>query len=203
MKINSDYTTVIVAKEQIPIRTKITLDMLDNKAVPSGQVHSSAILDSEDIIGTTTSVPIFPGEQVIREKVVLPGENQNSLSYSIASGKRAMAVAVNEVIGVGNMVLPGDKVDVLALIGIEDDNRNSTTYASLIIQDIRVLAVNQVLHTESISIAGNTATLEVSPAEAQDLALAEGNGKIRLLLRSATEEEDASVSPSKVSDLIK
>ncbi len=203
MKRDSDYTNVIVATEQIPVRTKITADMIDSKAIPSSQVHGSALLNSQAVIGSTTNVPLFPGEQIISQKLVSPGETSNSLSYSITPGKRAMAIAVNEVVGVGNMVLPGDNVDVLALVGVEDENRNSTTYASLIIQDIRVLAVNQILHTEQTSIAGNTVTLEVSPQEAQELALATESGNIRLLLRSATETDDASIQPSRVSDLIK
>lgn len=196
IKDDKEYTTALVVKEYIPPRTVITANMLDSRQIVLGSLHENAVQDKDKVVGSVTRVPMYPGEQFIAQKLAGTGESREGLSFSIEEGKRAVAVQVNEIIGVGNMVLPGDRVDVVAVL----ENKNET-HATLLAQNIRVLAVGQTMSTSSTSLQANTFTLEVTPAEGQQVVLATERGTIRLMLRRATEEDTVKIPPFKIEDL--
>lgn len=186
MKADLEYTTVIVAKDYIPPQTKVTGEMIATMEIPMSQVRDDILLEEEQILGTTTKTPVFSGEPFLEQKLASPGEANNGLAYTISPGKRAVTVAVNEVVGVGNMILPEDNVDVIAVLEKEEGG-NKVSFAILCLQNIRVLTVGQEMSTNETVIKANTVTLEVTPAEAQKLVLAEEKGLIRLLLRGAAD----------------
>ena len=208
-----EYGTMLVTRDYIPMRTVVTSDMLETKEVPLSQVRNDALKDKDEIAGSITKTPFYPGEPFLQEKLASPGDAGNSLSYNIASGKRAVSVAVNEVIGVGYMVLPGDRVDVIVVMEKEEttvihgeegqviDREEERTYTSEICaQDLKVLAVNQTMAADQESLEATTVTLEVSPDEAQKLVLADERGVIRLLLREATDTETVTATPLRLDD---
>ncbi|MEW5920467.1 MAG: Flp pilus assembly protein CpaB [Bacillota bacterium] len=196
------YAIVPVVKEHIPAHTKITAEMLINKEVPLSQVRSDALQRKDDVSGAMARVPFYPGEPLIREKLVFPGETHGGLAYFITPGKRAMAVAVNEVIAVGNMLLPGDQVDVVAVLEQKGTDAN-LAYATIFVQDLRVLAVGQSMTAGGQKVQpALTVTLEVSPEEAQKLVLAAERGSIRLLLRGAGDEGRPHQAPFTMNDYV-
>ncbi len=199
MKEDQDYAAALVARSKIPPRTVVTADMMERIDVPLSQLRSDALQNKDEIIGSTTKVPLYAGEPFLADKLASPDELGSGLAYTIAPGKRAMSVQVNEVIGVAQMVLPGDQVDVIAVLEKESEDKR-VKYSTLVVQDIRVLAVNQVLATDEPSLAACTVTLELSPVEAQSLLLADETGKIRLLLRGTTESSRTVARPFKADD---
>ncbi len=186
MKADLDYTTILVAGDYIPPQTVVVEDMISRREIPLSQIRDDIIQEKDAILGTTTKMPLYPGEPFLEQKVAIPGEVKSGLSYCISPEKRAVTVAVNEVVGVGNMVLPGDQVDIVAVLEKKGEE-SSGNFATLCIQNIRVLAVGQELSANKTAIQANTVTLEVTPAEAQKLVLADEKGSIRLLLRGAAE----------------
>ncbi len=200
VKQDLDYASIAVVKEHIPAHTRITVDMLATRDVPVSQVRSDALQRREDVAGAMARVPLYPGEPLIRDKLVFPGETHGGLTYLIAPGKRAMAVAVNEVIAVGYMLQPGHRVDVVAVLEKKGTEEN-IPYATIFVQDLLVLAVGQSL--TPVVPKGQpalTVTLEVSPEEGQKLALAAERGSIRLLLRGAGDEGRPEPAPFKLHD---
>jgi pilus assembly protein CpaB len=108
----------------------------------------------------------------------------------IPSGMRAIAVRVNEVVGVAGFVLPGMRVDVL-LTGRppgRDDPRTTT-----VLEQILVLSAGQTIQADAKaqSIATPVVTLLVTPEQAEVLTLANNEGKIQLVLRNTTDERKA------------
>ena len=192
MKADLEYATILVAKDYIPPHTVITKEMISSSDIPLSQVREDILRNQDDILGRTTKTPLFPGESFIGEKLASPGEAKNGLSYSISPGKRAVTVAVNEVVGVGKMLLPGDHVDIVAVLE-KKGAESRGIFATLCIQNIRVLAVGQEMVASKTVMEANTVTLEATPAEAQKLVLAEENGSIRLLLRGAAESGTVAV----------
>ena len=98
---------------------------------------------------------------------------------------RAVSVRLNDVVGVGGFVLPGDRVDVLY-------TRNSNTgdgvssSTDILIQNVRVLAIDQVAdQKQSNPLVAKVATIEVTTLDAQKVALAQTTGSLSLTLRSA------------------
>lgn len=196
VKRDVEYAEVIVSGDQIPSRTVITEDMLARDKVPLSQVREDAVTNEEEIVGSITRTPLYPEEQVIRPKLAAPGETGDGLAYQISSDKRAVAISVDEVIGVGNMVLPGDRVDVVAVQEREErgeeEERGVRTEASTVLQNLKVLAVGQTMQTDQTSLEAATVTLEAEPAEAEELVLTSETASIRLLLRGV--EEDGSLA---------
>jgi pilus assembly protein CpaB len=141
--------------------------------------------------------PMQVNEPILASK--LAGEGLGpSIAYLLPDGMRAAAVRVNDVSGVAGFVQPSDAVDVL--ITRQMGERQAT---DVLLQNIRVIAIDQNAQgANGQPIVGKTATLEVTPVDAQKLALAQQIGSLSLVLRKAgTEQDFASVRTVGFDDL--
>ena len=131
--------------------------------------------------------PMQVNEPILASK--LAGEGLGpSIAYLLPDGMRAAAVRVNDVSGVAGFVQPSDAVDVL--ITRQFGERQAT---DVLLQNIRVIAIDQNAQgANGQPILGKTATLEVTPVDAQKLALAQQIGSLSLVLRKAGAEQDFS-----------
>jgi pilus assembly protein CpaB len=121
----------------------------------------------------------------------LTGEGQGaSIAALLPDGKRAAAVRVNDVSGVAGFVRPNDTVDVLITrqaIGADRDAQ----VTDVLLQNIRVIAMDQNAYAgDGTPALARTATLEVTPLDAQKLALGQQLGSLSLVLRKPGAEED-------------
>ena len=124
--------------------------------------------------------PINPNEPVLAWKISGPG-GRATLSALVKEGMRAVTISVNDTSGVAGFVLPGDRVDVLYTRPQAD-----SPSIDVLFQNVKVLAVNQnVDEKTSNPIDGRTTTLELTPLDAQKLALAQSTGGLIFTLRSA------------------
>lgn len=174
---------VVVPTRAIPARAVITPDMLERRALPVDYMHADAITDLKEAEGRITRAELVTGEPILRGRLFPPGETP-TMTFAIPPGKRAVTVAVNEVIGVAGFVKPGDRVDVL---GTFDSPLATTPTTVTILQDVEVLAISQEMNLDEREKArlATTVTLAVSLAEAERLTLAEERGSLRLVLRPA------------------
>ncbi|WP_165190759.1 Flp pilus assembly protein CpaB [Caulobacter soli] len=143
--------------------------------------------------GAIVRDPILAGEPITARKIVRGGEG-GYLSVVLGPGKRAMAVPVTSETAVGGFILPGDRVDVLQTreaqsVGEGDGGPAKQTVAETIIQNVRVLALDQTTAAEkdAKTIVASTATLEVGPVEAEALTRAKAAGPVTLTLRAYTD----------------
>ncbi|MCG2840574.1 Flp pilus assembly protein CpaB [Sandaracinobacter sp. RS1-74] len=98
---------------------------------------------------------------------------------------RAVSIPLDETSGAGGFVAPGDRVDIILTRQFGDE----AAYAAAIIQGVRVLAVGQTQDTSaSEPVLVKSATVEVTPNEAQKLVLAQKIGQIALALRPTGDE---------------
>lgn len=172
---------VVAAKSTIPPRTRITPDLVYVKEMPEAAVHPRAARDTAGVVGLVTKYEILEGEPVIMDR--LYGENERAgLASSIPRDRRAVTVPVNEVAGVAGFVKPGDRVDVVATVS---GTGEAGDVAFTVLEDVEVLAVAQETEDKSQGKArvSTSATLAVTPAEAERLALAGEMGNLRLVLR--------------------
>ena len=199
-------TPVVVAKEGIPARTKITQSMLDVRLIPADNRSEFAYGDPAEVVGQVTRFPISANEQVLSSKVVslAPGSTaaSRSLSFVIPPGKRGFAIGTSSIQNAGGLILPGDYIDILVMYDITFGGDEQTSYfVQTMMQNIEVLAVAQGIVdvvTDATPTAGgqrvrnsegrpdpgaNTLTLALTPEQAQKIYLAESNGRIRLALR--------------------
>jgi pilus assembly protein CpaB len=143
--------------------------------------------------GAIVRDPILTGEPITPRKIVRGGDG-GYLSVVLMPGKRAMAVPITSETAVGGFILPGDRVDVLQTHeALRDSNENSSggkqLIAETILQNVRVLALDQSTAAEkdAKSIVAATATIEVSPIDAEALTKAKAMGPVTLSLRAYTD----------------
>jgi pilus assembly protein CpaB len=147
-------------------------------AMPQGAFTTIADLTKDGPRAVLT--PIDANEPILARKITGPG-SRPSLSALVKEGMRAVTIHLNDTTGVAGFVLPGDRVDVLYTQGSNDQSS-----IDVLFQNVRVLAVNQVVDEKTgTPIDGRNATLELSPSDAQKLALAQSTGEVTFTLRSA------------------
>jgi len=178
-KINSkgmppEMIRVLVAVQDIPIDTKIDQAQLKVVEMPPASVPAGYETSPEKILGRRVKEPIYQGEPILARRL-LTDSDANLLSVTLTPGKRALAVKVDDIIGVSGFILPGSHVDVIASGG----GQGTRT----VLQDIKVLTVGQALKAEGGTLRVGSVTLEVDPRQAEILTAATLNGSVRLALR--------------------
>lgn len=200
----------ITTKTEIPAKTRITKEMVEEKEIPSKYLHPRAVKKLDEVIGSITRYPLAAGELVLSSKIVKESEIKDGLAYLIPEGERAVTVAVDEVSSVGWHLRPGDQVDVIATLELSVPGAESgekTELAVVALQEVNILAVGKDL--EVIKEDGKnqtevkTVTLAVTLEEAKHLVLADEKGKIRLALRSPVERGKKPSAPFKMQDFFK
>ena len=172
---------VVAAKSAIPPRTKITQDLIYVKEVPEEAAHPKAVRNVKDILGLITKYEILEGEQILIDRLY-SDEEKIGLVAAVPRDMRAVAVPVDEVVGVAGFVKPGDRVDIIVTAsGVGETGDVAFT----VLEDIQVLAVAQETEdkTQGKAKVSTSVTLAVSPSDAEKLVLAERIGKLRLALR--------------------
>ena len=106
----------------------------------------------------------------------------STLASLIAPDKRAISVRVDDVVGVGGFLLPGNRVDVLAT---KSTGAGNSATSRTILENLRVLAVDQTAGTDKTQpVVVRAVTLEMSGVEAEALVTAQTEGKLQLALRN-------------------
>jgi pilus assembly protein CpaB len=123
----------------------------------------------------------------------LSGEGQNaSIAALLPDGMRAATVSINDVSGVAGFVKPNDTVDVLITrqpIGA-DGAAQGQQVTDVLLQNIRVIAMDQAAASNGQPAVSRTATLELTPIDAQKIALGQQLGQLSLVLRKPGEEQN-------------
>ncbi|MGD9803852.1 MAG: Flp pilus assembly protein CpaB [Hyphomicrobiaceae bacterium] len=205
----SNTTEVLVARSgislgQIASESSFRWQSWPQDAVPPGSVSRDAGGSSSAMrpfIGAIARTPILAGEPITKAKLVSAKEG-GVLAAILPEGKRAVAVGIrDEYLAAGKLILPNDRVDIILVrkqrtrAGVEE------TSSETLFRDIRVLAIGQRIEVKEgqKNADGNTATLELTPQEAEELVLARSKGEITLALRSIADfdKKEAPVSSKK------
>ena len=179
----SDTVPVAAAAIDIPFGTRIEprhvvmIQMLKDSA-PQGVFPASAAVE-----GKIARAPIMKGEILLAGRFADAGEG-STLATVITENMRAVSVRVNDVVGVAGFLLPGNRVDVVSAYRDGQETRSET-----IVQNVKVLAVDQTAATEKNEpVVVRAVTLEVTPVDAEKLALAAERGAIQLALRNPLDD---------------
>ena len=186
-------TKVAVAAVPLSYGTQITPDKVKFVDYPSTTLPP----------GTFASVPtLLPeGKQRIALRPIevnqpllasdLTGAGQSaSIAALLPDGMRAASVRINDVSGVAGFVKPNDTVDVLITRQATGAN-GGAQITDVLLQNVRVVAMDQDAQSkDGQPVVSRTATLEVSPVDAQKLALGQQLGQLSLVLRKPGAEQN-------------
>jgi pilus assembly protein CpaB len=131
-----------------------------------------------------TLAAIYPNEPILTSRVTGPGQRA-SLSNLLDPDKRAITIRVDDVRGVAGFILPSDRVDVVLIRSVSDSG-SRRDYSDLLLQDVKVIAVDQIASEQKDRpTVAKAVTLEVTPYDAQKISLATNLGHLSLILRKA------------------
>jgi len=181
---------VVVAVIEIQPGTKVNAQMLATVDWPSGSVPPGTFNEVKDLQDRVAKVSLLRGEAVLEGKLA-PVGTQGGLSAVIASGKRAMTVRVNDVVGVAGFALPGNYVDVM--VNAQQDkgkNQEGLQISKTVLEHVLVLAVAQEAGRDDTKPKVVSAvTLELSIEDSEKLDLARSVGTLSLVLRNQVDME--------------
>jgi pilus assembly protein CpaB len=179
--------TIVVATKALRFGDELAASALREVAWPEDALPAGAFPKISDILVGKRIVlaAVEPNEAILRNKITGPGQRA-TLSAMLGENMKAITVRVNDVEGVAGFVLPGDHVDVLLT-----RNDKGVTLNDVVIQNIRVLAIDQLAdeRADKPSVV-KAVTLEVSELDGQKVAVAGTAGTLSLLLRKAGEMGD-------------
>ncbi|MBT2322946.1 Flp pilus assembly protein CpaB [Variovorax paradoxus] len=180
---------VVVAVVDIELGSKINAQMLSSVDWPSGSVPVGAFNELKDVQDRVAKVSVLRGEAILEGKLA-PVGTKGGLSAVIASGKRAMTVRVNDVVGVAGFALPGNYVDVMVNAQQEKaKGEEGKQISKTVLEHVLVLAVAQeVGRDETKPKVVSAVTLELSLEDSEKLDLARSVGTLSLVLRNQTDK---------------
>jgi pilus assembly protein CpaB len=196
---------VLVTAIDIPMGHRITANDLKwqpwTAELPGGSSYLTRTSNPsalQDSIGAMARHSFLRGEPVQREKLIKVDGGSGFMSAVLPAGMRAMSVAIDNrgTNTAGGFILPNDRVDVLRTYRDDEGSRGQglDVYISeTILSNIRILAIGQNIQERNGEkvVTGENATLELTPAQAEVLLLAQRVGQLSLALRSIADASQA------------
>lgn len=182
----ADATRIVVAATDISMGQKLTPEMLKLAEWPASSLPAGSVRDPAQLAGRVVRAAVLRGEPLSEPKLA-PTGTVGGLSALISEGKRAMTVRVNDVVGVAGFALPGNFVDIIVHTEQDADAAESKDrhISKLVLERVLVLAVAQeVGRDDTKPKVVNAVTLELTPAEAEQVDLARSVGTLSLVLRN-------------------
>ncbi len=180
-------TQVVIAKTGIARGDKIGPEHVVVERYPKRLLPEGTMVKKDEVVGRVAYLDI-PAKTVILDKQLAGLGAQPGMSGITAPGMRSVSVRVDEASGVAGFIAPETYVDVIAIMQPQLDGAKPVS--KVILQKIKVLAGGQKSETRSDGKAAlvNTVTLEVTPAQAEKLKLAEAEGRLQLSIRNGIDQ---------------
>jgi len=189
---------VVVAKVEIPVGSRIIAEQLTIAQFPADVTPEGAISVIDDkLVGRVVVTAISPRDPLTESKLAPVGAI-GGLSSVIPEGYRAMTVKVDDVVGVSGFIMPGTLVDIVVVIQPPKGSNNEEMISKIVLQNIKVLASGQNIdkpkNDREVERSVRAVTLQVTPEQAEKLALASSEGKLQLVMRNSGDQADEQTS---------
>jgi pilus assembly protein CpaB len=194
--------TVVVAARDLSEGEKLDRLALSAAQWPAGTAPESAFTSVDSAVGRVARVAVFKGEPIVPGRLA-PAGSGPGLEVKIAPGKRAMAVKINDVAGLSGLIQPNSRVDVLVTLQA-NQTQNTKEQAKMFMNNMRVLSVGTQVERgeDGKPIQATTATLEVTPQQAEQLAVAMNEGTIQLVLRGYGDPDSVTTAGATSTDVL-
>ena len=177
-------TSVVMASSFISEMQTVQESMVELVQIPEKFVQPGYARQIEDVVGLVALAPINKGEQILNNKVIIPGP-ETGLSLQVSPGKRAITIPINEQRAVARLLKPGDRVDMVVALDLNTGTAQKR-YIKTLLQDIVILATGlrianelPLVHEELGGKVWSTnlrmenkfssLTIEASPADTQKI----------------------------------
>jgi pilus assembly protein CpaB len=184
---------VLIAKSDIGMGVAVPAGSFTWQAWPEATTGESYVTRKarpnaiEEFTGAITRAPFTAGEPIREAKLIKANGAAGFMAAILPSGMRAVSTEISPETGAGGFILPNDRVDViLSRRARESDRSGASPTSETILTNVRVLAIDQTVEEKNGQrvVVGKTATLEMSPRQAETLAQSRQQGSLSLALRS-------------------
>ena len=195
---------IVVAAQDIPAGTTFNEETLKKGLIkttpwPKTSIPVGAFSSQQQIVGKVNRVKVLANEPILESR--LAGEGAG-LTVRLEAGKRALALRVDEIVGVSGFIVPDDRVDIILTTTPAGGNAD-TKISKIVLQNKRVLSVAQSTEQkDGKPQLARSITLEVTPEEAEKLSLASQEGQIVLALRGLGDDATTMTIGSNKRDLL-
>jgi pilus assembly protein CpaB len=154
------------------------------------EVPAGTSSHTQDFVGRGVITKIYAKEPIVETRLAPKGAG-GGFAVIIPQGMRAVAVPVNEVVGVAGFVVPGMHVDVLISGTPPGGTGGLGTLTRTLLQNIEVLSAGQDFKkdAEGKPVAVQVVNLLVTPEQAEQLSLASHQTTIQLVLRNPLDRD--------------
>lgn len=184
---DANMQNVVVAAVEIPFGQMVEPQHVKLVSMPRGTAPSDSFDAVDKATGRIATFTLLQGD-ILRAARLAEHLGGSTLASLIEPNKRAISVRVDDVVGVGGFLLPGNRVDVLATK--RSNGGGNEAKSETILHDLRVLAVDQTASTDKTQpVVVRAVTLEMTPEEAEVLVKAQDEGRLQLALRNPLDEQ--------------
>jgi pilus assembly protein CpaB len=181
---------VAVAAGDLAWGTALSKGMIKTVPYLKDNLPQGTFSDPVSLVGRVLVFPVKANEPIFESRLAATNITTGGIAAVISPKKRAVAVRVDPVIGVAGFINAGNRVDVLVTI-TPDRGSISNPVTKIVLENILVLAAGPEVEKKGKEPTNvNVITLEVTPDEAQKLALSATEGKLQLALRNFSDTED-------------
>jgi pilus assembly protein CpaB len=171
---------VAVASREITVGSSIKPDQVRLTDWPTANMPQGSFSATDQVVGRVALDRIAPNEPILEARLVPRQGQAGVLIYKIPEGHRAITVGVDQVAGVAGFITPGSRVDVVLTVS----PGAGSSVSKIVLQDIPVLAIGQIVEQkEGKPTLVPTVTMDVTPENAEKLAIASSQGRLQLVLR--------------------
>jgi pilus assembly protein CpaB len=187
-----NFASIVITKHSMAPGQELTADDLTVGQVSPDSKPEQSFDNIADLLNRTARVEMVKGQAIVEPLLAERGAG-SGLQALVPAGMRAITIEVNEFSGVGNMVAPGCRVDVVATI---QANGGSEMSARTIVQDVKVTAVGQRVTAKpdpkddpTQQVVFRSVTILATPGEVEAIELANTTGRPWLVLRGNKDDE--------------
>jgi pilus assembly protein CpaB len=180
---------VLVAQVDVPTGVFLQPTHLRWSEWPDDVIPESYYTDDvftlEDLTGAVVRRGFTAGEPITRKRVIRPGD-RGFLAAVLRPGYRAMALRIDATSSISGLVFPGDRVDLILTHTV-----NTQKVSETVLENVRILGIDQFIdEADGNPRIGKNATLEITPKQAEMLAVIAELGNVNLSLRSLVKDDD-------------
>lgn len=193
---------VLVASENLQPGQAVQPEQVRWEKWPSSAVnadfitHSGVASIAAAIKGTVVRSPIMAGQPVVSTAIV-HADAAGFMAAMLTPGMRAVSIVTSAEAGAAGFILPNDHIDVILTRKLNGDPPRVSS--QMILSNVRVLAVDQTFKQEkdTKTVVAKTATLEVTPQQAEILSTASQSGQLSLALRALGDNHAVAVASAR------
>lgn len=193
---------VAVAKIDLTRGSRLIPEMIELVPFTKPSLPSGYFSKTSDLKGRIITSSLKTGDAIVEHRLAPVSIESGGIAAILESGKRAVAVGGNKIIGISGFISPGNRVDVLVTIANPATQKELT---KIVLENLLVLGTGTLVKENSKGEPSpvDVYTLEVTPEQAEKLTLAAAKGRLQFALRGAGDSEPVFTKGATVPELLR